>query len=77
MCSAMLDSLCGRARLADCIRNDIAAGITPAPAVERDEEFFIRADLSQPSAEERARRNDARALSDQQQRLAQEGSIHG
>ena len=73
--SALLDSLCGKTRLADCLANDLAAGI--APAVEMDEFFFARSDASQPSAVERERRNDAKALQAQQQRLAQEGRIHG
>jgi hypothetical protein len=43
--SALLDSLCGSARLADCIRNDTAMGLITPPPVEMDERFFLRADL--------------------------------
>lgn len=60
--SAMLDSLCGRERLADCIANDTAMGLISAPAVEFDELFFRRVDGSEPSAQTKAARNDARAV---------------
>lgn len=59
--SCLLDSLLDSERLADIAANDAAAGIA-APPVERDEEFFTRVDLSQPTAEERERRKDRAAL---------------
>jgi hypothetical protein len=69
--SAMLDSLLNHDRLADCIRNDIAAGIAPPPPVEMDEEFFARVDLEyardrRSGKHERDRQR--RALQMQQQR---------
>ena len=48
--SAMLESLLLASgdpeRLADIARNDAIAGFPPAPPVELDELFFVRADLA-------------------------------
>jgi hypothetical protein len=69
--SALLDSLCGSARLADCIRNDTAMGLITPPPVEMDEAFFARSDLAYARARDDGsleRDRDHRALADQQQR---------
>lgn len=65
----MLDSLCGKDRLADCLRNDAAAGIAPPP-VEMDEAFFLRADLAyvKDRCGKHERDRQHRALQAQQQR---------
>lgn len=45
--SALLDSLLGATRLADCLANDAAIA---APPVEMDEAFFARVDMVPKSA---------------------------
>ena len=59
--SAMLDRLLDHERLADIARNDVLMGLS-APPVEMDEAFFRRVDASEPTASQKAGRNDARAL---------------
>lgn len=60
--SARLDMLLDKTRLADCIANDTAMGLIPAPAVEFDEAFFARVDASEPTAAQKAARNDSEAM---------------
>jgi hypothetical protein len=69
--SALLDSLCGSARLADCIRNDTAMGLITPPPVEMDEAFFIRSDLAfsmDRASGKHERDRERQALQAQQQR---------
>jgi hypothetical protein len=50
--SAYLDALLDAERLADITRNEIAAGIPPAPRVELDDAFFARSDLAMLALEQ-------------------------
>lgn len=72
--SARLDMLLDKTRLADCIANDALMGLT-APPVEMDEAFYRRVDASEPTAAQKAARNDAEALRIQLQRQPHGGYL--
>jgi hypothetical protein len=68
--SAMLDRLLDNERLADIARNDALMGLT-APAVELDEQFFVRSDTAYAAAKADGSLTgwrDDRALAEQMQR---------